>query len=212
MLECTEISGNYFRKLKAEVNYSVVWTCLFHWPPPPCSGHDERRGPAVRRRGGGAKRPRRRECPQGEVVTRLEHGATTACEQHSPRTRAPRGASRGRDTYVKIKSLGGVNMWKLNQTLRGSFSAVSKPNFASKYSLESSWRDLQDLHAFAPLRPQYFSKFASNFLAFSKLDMLKSSIFFKFRRDFRWFSWNLVGFSQIFLRNAAITRNISISI
>ena len=23
---------------------------------------------------------------------------------------------------------------------------------------ESSWRDLQDLHAFAPLRPQYFSK------------------------------------------------------
>ena len=32
------------------------------------------------------------------------------------------------------------------QTLRGSFSAVSKPNFASKYSLESSWRDLQDLH------------------------------------------------------------------
>ena len=80
------------------------------------------------------------------------------------------------------------------------------------FGLESSWRDLQDLHAFAPLRPQYFSKFSSNFLAFSKLDMLKSSIFFKFRRDFRWFSWNLVGFSQIFLRNAAITRNISISI
>ena len=86
-------------------------------------------------------------------------------------------------------------MWKLNQTLRGSFSAVSKPNFASKYSLESSWRDLQDLHAFAPLRPQYFSKFSSNFLAFSKLDILKSSIFFKFRRDFHWFSWNLLGFS-----------------
>ena len=118
----------------------------------------------------------------------------------------------GRGTYMKIKSLGGVNMWKLNQTLRGSFSAVSKPNFASKYSLESSWRDLQDLHAFAPLRPQYFSKFSSNFLAFSKLDMLKSSIFVKFRRDFRWFSWNFIGFSQIFLKNAVITRNISISI
>ena len=27
---------------------------------------------------------------------------------------------------------------KIKQTLRGSFSAVSKPNFASKYSLESS--------------------------------------------------------------------------
>ena len=30
------------------------------------------------------------------------------------------------------------------QTLRGSFSAVSKQNFASKYSLESSRRDLHD--------------------------------------------------------------------
>jgi len=46
-----------------------------------------------------------------------------------------------------------------DQTLEGSFSSVSTPNFASKYSLESSLRDLQDLHAFAPLRPQYFSKF-----------------------------------------------------
>ena len=30
------------------------------------------------------------------------------------------------------------------QTLQGSLSAVSKPNFASKYSLESSRRDLHD--------------------------------------------------------------------
>ena len=30
----------------------------------------------------------------------------------------------------------------------------------------SSWRDLQDLHAFAPLRPQYCRKFSSNFFAF----------------------------------------------
>ena len=30
------------------------------------------------------------------------------------------------------------------QTLQSSFSAVSKPNFASKYSLESSRRDLQN--------------------------------------------------------------------
>ena len=36
----------------------------------------------------------------------------------------------GRGMYVKIKSLGGV--------LSGSLSAVSKPNFARKYSLESS--------------------------------------------------------------------------
>ena len=37
------------------------------------------------------------------------------------------------------------------QTLTGSFSAVSKPNFTSTYLFESSGRDLQDLHASAPL-------------------------------------------------------------
>ena len=35
------------------------------------------------------------------------------------------------------------------KTLRGSFSAISKPilQVNTKHSLESSWRDLQDLHA-----------------------------------------------------------------
>ena len=42
-----------------------------------------------------------------------------------------------------------VPMWGLTQlsnclTLKGSFSAVSKPNFASKYALESSRRNLQN--------------------------------------------------------------------
>ena len=37
------------------------------------------------------------------------------------------------------------------QTLRGPFSAVSTPSFASKYSFESSRRDLQDVHTFPPL-------------------------------------------------------------
>ena len=41
-----------------------------------------------------------------------------------------------------------ANFW---QTLRGPFSAASKPIFASKkYSLESSRRDLQDLETFVP--------------------------------------------------------------
>jgi len=34
-------------------------------------------------------------------------------------------------------------------------------------TLESSWRDLQDLNVFAPLRPQYCSNMSSNLLAFS---------------------------------------------
>ena len=80
-------------------------------------------------------------------------------------------------------------MWKLNylvkhkKTLTDSFSAVSKPNFASKHSLESSRReysDVQDSHYFAPLRPQYFSKSSSILSAFSKLDMLKVRFFQNF--------------------------------
>ena len=35
--------------------------------------------------------------------------------------------------------------------MRGSFSSVSKPIFASKYSFCSIFRDLQDLQTFAPL-------------------------------------------------------------
>ena len=44
-----------------------------------------------------------------------------------------------------------------HQTLQGSFSAVSKRNFASKYAFDSIFQPLQDLHTFAPLRSQNFS-------------------------------------------------------
>ena len=63
---------------------------------------------------------------------------------------------------------------------KGSFSAVSKPLFAStyllnissKYSCESYRRDLQDLQIFAPLRPRNFSKIVLRFfklIFFAKL-------------------------------------------
>ena len=63
-----------------------------------------------------------------------------------------------------FKTLGGWVVVRSQQTSNGSFSAVSKPIFASKHSLESSRRDLQDLHTSAPLRLQNVSKHASNFL------------------------------------------------
>ena len=44
------------------------------------------------------------------------------------------------------------------QILEGSFSAVSKPIFASKYAFGSSFQALQDLHTFAPLQTQEFSQ------------------------------------------------------
>ena len=49
------------------------------------------------------------------------------------------------------------------KTLEGSFSAVSTPIFASKYSFCSVFRDLQDCHTFAPVETQTFRKFLSNF-------------------------------------------------
>ena len=52
------------------------------------------------------------------------------------------------------------------QTLQGSFSAVSTPIFATKYSFFSIFRDLRDLQSFAPLRSQNFNKKSSNFLTF----------------------------------------------
>ena len=45
-----------------------------------------------------------------------------------------------------------------------SFSAVSTPIFASTYSFFRIFRDLQDVHSFAPLQSQQFSKFSSIFL------------------------------------------------
>ena len=47
---------------------------------------------------------------------------------------------------------------KFCKFLAGSFSAVSKRNFARKYAFASIFQALQDLHTFAPLQSQNFSK------------------------------------------------------
>ena len=59
-----------------------------------------------------------------------------------------------------------------DQTLEGSFSSVSKPIFATKYSFFSIFRELQNKYTFAPLQIQnlqifriFFENFV-NFLAF----------------------------------------------
>ena len=46
----------------------------------------------------------------------------------------------------------------MRQTLEGSFSAVSKPNFASKYAFESSRRDLHNAPLCTTLQSQNFVK------------------------------------------------------
>ena len=47
---------------------------------------------------------------------------------------------------------------KFCKFLAGSFSAVSKRNFARKYAFDSIFQALQDLHLFAPLQSQNFRK------------------------------------------------------
>ena len=42
--------------------------------------------------------------------------------------------------------------------LAGSFSAVSKRNFARKYAFDSIFQALQDLHPFAPLQSQILAR------------------------------------------------------
>ena len=50
---------------------------------------------------------------------------------------------------------------------------------SAKHSLESSWRDLQDLHAFAPRSIQNFSQISSNFFACSQFYFQHFSDFFQ---------------------------------
>ena len=56
-------------------------------------------------------------------------------------------------------------------TLKGSFSAVSKPNFASKYALESSRRDLQNaLLCTVLVGSAWVKKYTKINIEFSKLN------------------------------------------
>ena len=48
-----------------------------------------------------------------------------------------------------------ANFSKFCKFLAGSFSAVSKRNFARKYAFDSIFQALQDVHTFAPLQTQH---------------------------------------------------------
>ena len=85
-------------------------------------------------------------------------GALPPPEVPGPRRGAPR-RRRGR----VVAALRGIG-----QTLQGSFSAVSKPTFASKYAFESSRRDLHKALLCTALKSLkknagIFPKFAENF-------------------------------------------------
>ena len=74
------------------------------------------------------------------------------------------GAAEGAaDARLPAGALGvrGSKIGKISKFLQfwaGSFSAVSKRNFARKYAFDSIFQALQDLHTFAPLQSQNFRK------------------------------------------------------
>ena len=75
------------------------------------------------------------------------------------RALAPREASREAScasSHQSETSGGGFRLLASGQTLRGSFSAVSTATIARVGVFFRIFRDLQDLHSFAPLRPQEF--------------------------------------------------------
>ena len=82
------------------------------------------------------------------------------------------------------------------QTSKCSFSSVSTPPIARVGAFKKSiFRDLQDFHAFAPLRAQNFGKKLPYFLPISTE---KSQKIAKFRSKFGKFSRNFAGISRKF--------------
>ena len=89
--------------------------------------------------------------------------------------------------------------WIFLQTLRGSFSAVSTPIFASKYSLESSRRDLHNALLCTVLQSQNFSQKSSSFFR----DWILNFRFFHFlRRILHFFCEFLMNFCPDFATNS----------
>ena len=92
------------------------------------------------------------------------------CVEQLAARAALRGRGRGRGAAARRAR--GPD-WQLfvvanfGRSLDGSFSAVSTPNFATKASFFSIFRDLQDLQSFAPLRSPKFSKKLQKFCRFS---------------------------------------------
>ena len=96
--------------------------------------------------------------------------------------------------HPRRKNLGDLYT-ESGQTLQCSFSSVSTPPIARVGAFFSIFRDLQDFHAFAPLRAQNFGKKLPYFLLISTE---KSQKFAKFRSKFGKFSRNFAGISRKF--------------
>ena len=96
------------------------------------------------------------------IITGSEYSSPPPSQTRFCRKATPLACKR--NTLDKKTSLNisfgtrGSIIWKFCNFLAGSFSAVSKRNFARKYAFDSIFQALQDLHPFAPLQSQNFRK------------------------------------------------------
>ena len=103
-------------------------------------------------------RPAKSPSQAAKEVHHKNQGPTVAV--HEDFTQAP-------DVEPKAARVADVNLGDLyaesGQTWKGSFSAVSTPNFANKYALESSRRDLHNALLCTVLQSQNFSQKSRTF-------------------------------------------------
>ena len=118
---------------------------VFHHPRP--RGRSSRRAPRAGRPG--------RRTPRSSPTT------STSATPATARPRSPASAPPcpvGGPSKISIFFCKTFTQIEFCKFLAGSFSALSKRNFARKYAFDSFFQALQDLHTFAPLQPQNFSK------------------------------------------------------
>ena len=87
------------------------------------------------------------------------------------------GAEPGRAEQSRAMMSRALDCRALSCTLEGSFSSVWTPPIARVGAFYSIFRDLQDLHSFAPLRPEKFSNFSARILLIFHNFSRKSTIF-----------------------------------
>ena len=103
------------------------------------------------------------DCKQIESAGRNLQRPLTAAAPRSASTQPHlrigwRSGSRYPGAWLRVRVSKIGKFCKICKFLAGSFSAVSKRNFARKYAFDSIFQALQDLHPFAPLQSQNFSK------------------------------------------------------
>ena len=97
---------------------------------------------------------------------KAKEGEKEAAEAAAP-PKGKEGKARGGESWLAAE--GDAPGRRMRQTLQGSFSAVSKPNCASKYALEISRRDLHNALLCTVLKARFLFKNLRTFGQYSRI-------------------------------------------